>query len=220
MRRGLGALNPYARLYRPESSLANRVMNLVPSWADAGWTAGDPSAAPGAAFAKAVSALQRTVSMAWEIQAIASFPRALGGVGVGILNAADDLAGGGAAVAQGARQAARQADDDRIRLYRAVSLEEFEDIMKTGGRLRPKLGHMEGKWFTVSPELAARWGKIFWKWQRQPYTIIEVVVRRRLLKHMHYDDKLDFIGPAYYAEQRLLPHVRFMREMPYIPWIP
>ena len=36
-------------------------------------------------------------------------PRALGGLGVGILNAADDLAGGGAAVAQGARQAAREA---------------------------------------------------------------------------------------------------------------
>jgi len=35
-------------------------------------------------------------------------PRALGGLGVGILNAADDLAGGGAAVAQGARQASRE----------------------------------------------------------------------------------------------------------------
>ncbi|MCL6476184.1 MAG: hypothetical protein K6U75_14165 [Firmicutes bacterium] len=44
------------------------------SWADAGWTAGYPSVAPGAAFAKAVSALQRTVGTAWEIHAIASVP--------------------------------------------------------------------------------------------------------------------------------------------------
>jgi YD repeat-containing protein len=94
MRRDFATLNPYARLYRPESSLANRVTNLVISWADAGWTAGDPAAAPGAALAKAVSALRRTVDAAWEIHAIASLPRALGALGVGILNAADDLAGG------------------------------------------------------------------------------------------------------------------------------
>jgi hypothetical protein len=79
---------------------------LVLFWADAGWTAGDPSATPRAAFAKAVSALQRAVGTAWEIQAVASLPRALGGLGVGILNAADDLAGGGAALTRGARQAA------------------------------------------------------------------------------------------------------------------
>ena len=82
---------------------------MVLFWADAGWTAGDPTATPRATFAKAVSALQRAVGTAWEIQAVASLPRALGGLGVGILNAADDLAGGGAAVAQGARQAARKA---------------------------------------------------------------------------------------------------------------
>ena len=45
--------------------------------------------------------------IALEIDGFASLPRALGGLGVGILNAADDLAGGGAAVAQGARQAAQ-----------------------------------------------------------------------------------------------------------------
>jgi len=48
------------------------------------------------------------VDAAWEIHAIASLPRALGALGVGILNAADDLAGGGAALTRGARQAARK----------------------------------------------------------------------------------------------------------------
>jgi len=48
--------------------------------------------------------------IALEIEGFASLPRALGGLGVGILNAADDLAGGAAALAkQGARQAARKA---------------------------------------------------------------------------------------------------------------
>jgi hypothetical protein len=47
------------------------------------------------------------VDAAWEIHAIASLPRALGALGVGILNAADARAGGGAAVAQGARQAVK-----------------------------------------------------------------------------------------------------------------
>ena len=46
--------------------------------------------------------------IALEIEDFASLPRALGGLGVGILNAADDLAGGGAAVARGARQASRE----------------------------------------------------------------------------------------------------------------
>ena len=45
---------------------------------------------------------------AWEIHAIASLPRALGALGVGILNAADDLAGGGAALTRGAGQASRE----------------------------------------------------------------------------------------------------------------
>ena len=45
---------------------------------------------------------------AWEIHAIASLPRALGALGVGILNAADALAGGRAALTRGARQASRE----------------------------------------------------------------------------------------------------------------
>ena len=46
--------------------------------------------------------------IALEIEGFASLPRALGGLGVGILSAADDLAGGGAALTRGARQASRE----------------------------------------------------------------------------------------------------------------
>jgi len=95
---------------------------LVLFWADAGWTAGDPTATARAAFAKAVSALQRAVGTAWEIQAVASLPRALGGLGVGILNAADDLAGGGAAFG-GARSFASLDEATRV-----ITQERFRNL--------------------------------------------------------------------------------------------
>jgi len=117
-----------------------------------------------------------------------------------------------------ARQAARKTDDEWVHLYRAVSPEELEDIMKTGGRLRVKLGHMEGKWFTTTPELAARWGKKLYR--RNPYEIIEVGVPKRVLDRFYGSPRLEAIDPAYYAEEGLLPYVRFLRRLPYIPWLP
>jgi len=61
-------------------------------------------------------------------------PRALGGLGVGILNAADDLAGGGAAVAQGARRASRELKPvvigenmDRVKAYAGEWAETIDD---------------------------------------------------------------------------------------------
>ena len=55
-------------------------------------------------------------------------------MGVGILNAADDLAGGGAALTRGARQAARGADDEYIDVYRLVSSAEKEAMEMAGYR--------------------------------------------------------------------------------------
>jgi hypothetical protein len=56
--------------------------------------------------------------IALEIEGFASLPRALGGLGVGILNAADDLAGGGAALTRGARQAAQPRAGQKVyRVY-------------------------------------------------------------------------------------------------------
>jgi len=162
------------------------------------------------------------VDAAWEIHAIASLPRALGALGVGILNAADDLAGGGAAVAQGARQAARQPDDEWVRLYRAVSPEEVDDIVKSG-MFRPTVGSLEGKWFTTTPELAARWGKRLWEMSQslgnrpKPFTIIEAAIPkwlRRIERPRH-----DGIGPAIYIDYPELQHIRFVRELEAVPWI-
>jgi hypothetical protein len=58
----------------------------------------------------------------------------VGGLGVGILNAADDLAGGGAALTRGVGQAARGADDEYIDVYRLVSSAEKEAMEMAGYR--------------------------------------------------------------------------------------
>jgi hypothetical protein len=145
----------------------------------------------------------------------------LGGLGGGILNAAaDDLAGGGAAVAQGARQAARQLDDEWVRLYRAVSPKEVDDLMKSG-RFRPHPEGLstEGKWFTTTPEYAAAWAKKH-LYRRSPYWVVEAKVRQSVLSRMFHIERLDRIGPGYYAYPEQLPYIRFVGVLNYIPWLP
>lgn len=95
MQRRVEAVNPYARLYRSGGSLAGRLSNLVVAFADAGRSASDPSAPEGSAFLKATAALGHLIGAGVEIQGYASLACALGGLGAGILNAADELAGQG-----------------------------------------------------------------------------------------------------------------------------
>jgi len=118
---------------------------------------------------------------------------------------------------QGARQAARKADDEWIRLYRAVSPEEVDDIVKSG-MFRPTVGSLEGKWFTTTPELAARWGKLLYK--RKPYWIVEAKVQQSVLSRMFHHERLDRIGPAYYTYPEQLSYIRFVDRLDYIPWLP
>ncbi|MFN4033429.1 MAG: hypothetical protein ACK4ME_07375 [Fimbriimonadales bacterium] len=122
---------------------------------------------------------------------------------------------------QGAKQAARNADE-WVRLYRAVSMEELEDIMKTGKlRQHPQGFSMEGKWFATTVEHATRWGKNLWRLSahKQPYSIIEVRVPHSILTRMFYRERLDMIGSAYFAPEYLLPHIQFLRELPSVPWL-
>ncbi|MGQ9542334.1 MAG: hypothetical protein ACUVTY_14780 [Armatimonadota bacterium] len=102
MQRRVGEVNPYARLYRSEGSLDGRLNNLVVAFADAGWSASNPSAPEGSAFLKATAALGRLIGAGMEIQGYASLPLAIGGLGTGIIiGAADDLTGTGARLAGG-----------------------------------------------------------------------------------------------------------------------
>jgi YD repeat-containing protein len=105
LNRGPNDVTPYSGLRLQGDSLAHLCWNTVVATAEAGYLSADPSAPEGLAFLKALEASAGVAQIALEIEGFASLPRALGGLGVGILNAADDLAGGGAALTRGVGQA-------------------------------------------------------------------------------------------------------------------
>lgn len=84
-----------------------------------------------------------------------------------------------------------------VALYRAVSLLEFERVMRTG-RFTPAPGSLAGKFFAERPEHAAAWGDRL----EGPgnYRILEVEVSAPTADTFRRWPKLDGIGPARYAE--------------------
>ena len=123
-------------------------------------------------------------------------PRALGGLGVGILNAADDLAGGGAAVAQGARQASRELKPvvigenmQRVKAYaRRIGAETIDDWL-AGRKWTLELNEAwirqmmrEGRRvIDIGPHFERRWRFIKGLEKGQPPSDV-YALERRLLK--------------------------------------
>ncbi|GIV17363.1 MAG: hypothetical protein KatS3mg022_2798 [Armatimonadota bacterium] len=169
-------------------------------------------------FVAGLSALGRLLAVGSEWGSYAAAPGVGGGARRAVREAAEEA--GEQLARQTVRRAAREAGDEWVRLYRAVSLDELKDIQMVG-RMRSGAGAMEGKWFATTAEHAAMWGKKLWKLsaQKQPYSIIEVRVPRSVLERMFYRERLDMIGPAYFAPEHLLPYVQFLREMPFVPWL-
>lgn len=97
MQRRVGEVNPYARQYRSDATLAGR---LVVAFADAGWTAGDPSAPEGLASLKMTAAVARLVAAGFEIQGYISLALGIGKLAAGTIGAVSRLAGGAAATSQ------------------------------------------------------------------------------------------------------------------------
>ena len=81
-------------------------------------------------------------------------------------------------------------------LYRAVSKEEFEDVMKDQ-IFRQGPNSLEGKWFAESPEAASEWGNKFYG--AGNYEIIEVEVPSTTASQWFRVEGLDGIGNARYA---------------------
>jgi hypothetical protein len=96
------------------------------------------------------------------------------------------------------------ADGPVVLLYRAVSLLEFERVMRTG-RFTPMPGSLAGKFFAESPEHAARWGDHL----EGPgnFRILEVEVLAATADTFRRWPRLDGVGPARYAELRDLEGV-------------
>ena len=95
--------------------------------------------------------------------------------------------------------------NDLINLYRAVGSGELSDILNNNiFRPDPNGMSMEGKWFTNSPELAAKWGQMFANWTGKAFSIVEIGVPQSIVDKMLSSPNLDGIGPAWYAEGKVL----------------
>jgi hypothetical protein len=93
-----------------------------------------------------------------------------------------------------------------VKLYRAVSEAEFHDLIRTG-KFRQTPRSLEGKWFAVNAEDAARWGNALQGLGN--YRIIEVEAPEKIAEQFFRVDWLDNIGPAMYAELDELGNVNF-----------
>jgi hypothetical protein len=60
---------------------------------------------------------------------------------------------------------------------------------------------VEGKYFATTPEHAEQWGVAFQKFSAMasPFSVVEVRIPSEFVDMFVYFDRLDGIGPAYYA---------------------
>lgn len=97
-----------------------------------------------------------------------------------------------------------------IKLYRAISDAEFQDLIDIGG-FRPTPGSLEGKWFALYPEDAKQLGNILHGVGN--YRIIEVEVPKEIGDQFFKIERLDKIGPATFAEIDQLRAVTFVEVL-------
>lgn len=118
-----------------------------------------------------------------------------------------------------------QEQEALVRLFRAVSTAELDDIADFGGfRQKPDRLSYEGKLFATSTEDAAAFGRINYRLdlsigRDHPFYIVEASVPSSLV-HQFESQTLDFM-PAVYVPEELLPLVNqqaTIREMLAIPW--
>jgi hypothetical protein len=104
-----------------------------------------------------------------------------------------------------------------MRLFRAVSYAELQDIL-TVGILRPDPPSFQGKWFAERPEEAAEWGRQFYP--SGSFHLIEVEADDTVAAKLFRLPSLDQIGPARFAEILDLPRFLFVGEIPIPPVTP
>ena len=116
----------------------------------------------------------------------------MGGLGVGILNAADDLAGGGAALTRGARQAARGAEGAS---QRAIVIGENMNRVRNAAKA---LGASYYRAWRIEPFDAQRALRRNESWIRRK------VREEYLIYDIGIDLARDYRSPFYAMERRVL----------------
>ena len=84
-----------------------------------------------------------------------------------------------------------------IKLYRAVSPDEYAQLLITG-QFEIVGSSVEGKYFAEKVEHAAQWGKKLFG--EGKYRIIEVILPAERANQFYRIEMLDRIGPAQFAE--------------------
>ncbi|MBI5880045.1 MAG: hypothetical protein HZB53_20540 [Chloroflexi bacterium] len=97
-----------------------------------------------------------------------------------------------------------------MRLYRAVSEAEFEQLLETG-RFQIMPGTLEGKFFAETPDHARQWGQLF----GGPFHVIEIDLDDLVANQLMRIERLDGIGPARFARVDELAMARVRGE--YLP---
>lgn len=87
-----------------------------------------------------------------------------------------------------------------MRLYRAVSQYELDDIMATGQFRSNPDGFTFGKWFALRPDAAAAWGRWFAGRDGHRYYVVETVVPDTIASTLSVVTNLDNIGAAVLLE--------------------
>jgi hypothetical protein len=98
-----------------------------------------------------------------------------------------------------------------MRLFRAVSYAELQDILFSGV-LRPGPPSFQGKWLAEFADHAAEWGRALY--QSVPFHLIEVEVLDAEANTWFRLANLDSIGPALFADIPDLPRIAFIGEVP------
>jgi hypothetical protein len=86
---------------------------------------------------------------------------------------------------------------ESVRLYRAISVEEAEDIA-TNRSFRCVAGSLEGKWFAENREHATAWGLMLFG--EGLFRVVSARIPRKTAEAFFRLDRLDNIGPARFAE--------------------
>jgi hypothetical protein len=102
-------------------------------------------------------------------------------------------------------------------LYRAVDPEELEDVLKTR-RVRA-LWWQEVKYFSLTPEGAAKYARTAGRQGKGPFTLIRVQVRRNLLRNFDILE-VDRGIPTVVVPKGFLPLLGRPRVLPYMPLVP
>jgi hypothetical protein len=145
-----------------------------------------------------------------------------GGGGGGLIGALLRLLGGGGGAGAGkvAQELSKDGDptneiqkagETSVRLFRAVSQAEYDDIMQSGA-LREAANSVSGKYFATKAEHAAEWGRRMHG--GDGFRVIAVDFPKQVVEAFDtYWRKLDGIGPAYYARMEQLIRYTIVGEV-------